>query len=355
MAQEERIEYNFSESVKNKEAMSIINQMEYLTGMKAGNDIFAGAHELQFPHLLLREKFKADFVDVGLLLYVAGQALVASCQQHELQFQLLQPVQGGDGVEGDFPVEDDQPLGILARTDEEGNHALEGQLVSLGQGLCADVCAFLFEPGSGAYPHRYPADDGFYSLTGVFVEIYSGLEPQPPVGSCPADEPGKGVIGASFHAGCHGEQGALGDALWPEFGDEGLAAGDESAVGEDQGGSRGQLRENALFVYFDAQLLRPAADAVHDQGAGGDERQGQPSQEHRQPRGQHGHQGHLLEPLPVASSEGGENHESLPEFDDKTMSHVYNLDSYCAWVVIQLCGCFILLVSIFWVFSMWEV
>jgi hypothetical protein len=42
MAQEERIEYNFSESVKNKEAMSIINQMEYLTGMKAGNDIFAG-------------------------------------------------------------------------------------------------------------------------------------------------------------------------------------------------------------------------------------------------------------------------------------------------------------------------
>ena len=29
MAQEERIEYNFSESVKNKEAMSIINQMDY--------------------------------------------------------------------------------------------------------------------------------------------------------------------------------------------------------------------------------------------------------------------------------------------------------------------------------------
>ena len=42
MTQEERIEYNFSESVKNKEAMSIINQMEYLTGMKSGNDIFAG-------------------------------------------------------------------------------------------------------------------------------------------------------------------------------------------------------------------------------------------------------------------------------------------------------------------------
>ncbi len=39
---EGKIKYNFSEHVKNKEAMSMINQMEYLTGMKAGNDIFDG-------------------------------------------------------------------------------------------------------------------------------------------------------------------------------------------------------------------------------------------------------------------------------------------------------------------------
>ena len=38
--EEGKIEYRFSEFVKNPEAMSIIDQIEYLTGMKAGNDIF---------------------------------------------------------------------------------------------------------------------------------------------------------------------------------------------------------------------------------------------------------------------------------------------------------------------------
>lgn len=38
--EEGKIEYGFSEFVNNPEAMSIIDQIEYLTGMKAGNDIF---------------------------------------------------------------------------------------------------------------------------------------------------------------------------------------------------------------------------------------------------------------------------------------------------------------------------
>ena len=237
-------------------------------------------------------------------------------------------MQGGDGIETDFPVYDNQPFGILAGTDEEGNHALERQLVSPGQGLRADVCALFLEPGSGAYPHRYPADDGLCSLPGVFVEIYRRLEPQMPVGCCTADEPGKGVVGTGFHAGSHGEQGALGDAFGSELCDKGLAAGDEPAVSEDQGGGGGQFRENAFFAYLDAQFLRPAADAVHDQGAGGNEGQGQSGQKHRQPCGKHGHQRNLLQPLPVACPESGENYKSLPELDDKIMSHVFNLDSY---------------------------
>ena len=44
--EEGKIEYNFSEFVQNPEAMSIIAQMEYLTGMKAGNDIFDSKNNL---------------------------------------------------------------------------------------------------------------------------------------------------------------------------------------------------------------------------------------------------------------------------------------------------------------------
>ena len=44
--EEGKIEYGFSEFVQNPEAMSIIAQMEYLTGMKAGNDIFDSKNNL---------------------------------------------------------------------------------------------------------------------------------------------------------------------------------------------------------------------------------------------------------------------------------------------------------------------
>jgi hypothetical protein len=44
--EEGKIEYGFSEFVQNPEAMAIIAQMEYLTGMKAGNDIFDSKNNL---------------------------------------------------------------------------------------------------------------------------------------------------------------------------------------------------------------------------------------------------------------------------------------------------------------------
>ena len=44
--EEGKIEYGFSEFVRNPEAMAIINQIEYLTGMKAGNDIFDGKNNI---------------------------------------------------------------------------------------------------------------------------------------------------------------------------------------------------------------------------------------------------------------------------------------------------------------------
>ena len=44
--EEGSIKYNFSEFVKNPEAMSIIAQMQYLTGVNPGNDIFEGKNNL---------------------------------------------------------------------------------------------------------------------------------------------------------------------------------------------------------------------------------------------------------------------------------------------------------------------